>query len=144
MQLRAWRREEAYAATLVQSITSTQAPPTLAQVNTLLEDYFNVGIKFEIVDEKVVRSSLNGVKTTANPFADGVAVFCEQTVLGHYEWNQVPITDGSRETYENFFLVGNILKIDPSYSKIYAKGRGFPVVDTYADNFYLKIDAVAW
>lgn len=48
------------------------------------------------------------------------------------------------ETYESFFTVGNYKNVDPSYSKIYVKGKGFPVVDTYADNFYLKADAVAW
>ena len=73
-----------------------------------------------------------------------MAVFSASKVMGHFEWNGIPIVDPTGETYESFFLVGNYKEIDPSYSKIYAKGRGFPVVDSYADNFYLKVDAVAW
>ena len=133
-----------YCATMVQNLYSTQAPPTLEAINAMLDQYFNRPVRFNVVDEKITRSSLEDVKTTANPFADGVAVFSQVRQLGHFEWNGIPILDPSRETYESFFLVGNYKEIDPSYSKIYAKGRGFPVVDTYADNFYLKINAVAW
>jgi hypothetical protein len=133
-----------YAATMVQNLFSTQQPPTLEAINSMLDMYFGMPVRFNVVDEKITRSSLNDVKTTANPFADGVAVFSQVRQLGHFEWNTIPIIDPTRETYESFFLVGNYKEIDPSYSKIYAKGRGFPVVDTYADNFYLKINAVAW
>jgi hypothetical protein len=133
-----------YAATLTQNLFSTQSPPTLAQINETLENYFDQPVIMEVVDEKITRASRDDVKTTANPFADGVAIFSQQSALGHFEWKKLASIDQTRETYESFFLVGNYKKIDPSYSKIYAKGKGFPVVDTYADNFYLKIDAVAW
>jgi hypothetical protein len=129
---------------LAQSLIGAEVYPNLATINAMLSEYFNGQVQIRVVDEKVTRVDLNGTKTTANPFADGVAVFSQIPQLGHFEWNQVPIVDASRETRESFFLVGNILKIDPSYSKIYAKGRGFPVVDTYADNFYLRINAVEW
>jgi hypothetical protein len=133
-----------YAATLVQNLFTTQGPPTLEAINALFDSYFGMPVMLEVVDEKITRASRLDVKTTSNPFADGVAVFSTSKVLGHFEWNGIPIVDPSRETYESFFLVGNVLEIDPSYSKIYAKGRGFPVVDSYSDNFYLKINAVAW
>lgn len=133
-----------YTATLVQTIQSTQAPPTLEQVNSLLATYFNGLVKFEIIDEVTTRSTRDDVKTTSNPFADGVAVFSQSTILGHFEWKTLPIIDPTRETVENWFVVGNKMKIDPSWSKLYAKGRGMPVIDTYADNVYLKINAVAW
>jgi len=133
-----------YAATLVQNMFSTQTAPTIEAINAMLDSYFDTPVIINVVDEKVTRASLADVKTTANPFADGVAVFSQVPVLGHFEWNGIPIIDNTRETYESFFLVGNYLKIDPSWSKIYAKGRGFAVVDTFAENFYLKIDAVAW
>jgi hypothetical protein len=135
---------QSFSATLVQSLTNTQAPPTEAQINEMFEAYFQVPVRLNVIDEKVTRADRNDDKTTSNPFADGVAVFSQTTVLGHFEWNAIPTVDSSRETFESFFLVGNYKEIDPSYSKIYAKGRGFPVIDTYADNFYLKIDAVAW
>jgi hypothetical protein len=133
-----------HCATLVQNLYSTQAPPTLAAINAMLESYFNGQVVFEVIDEVTTRASINDVKATSNPFADGVAVFSQVKQLGHFEWNALPTVDPTRETFESFFLVGNYIQIDPSYSKIYAKGRGFAVVDTYADNFYLKIDAVAW
>lgn len=133
-----------YCATLTQVITSTQAPPSLEQINSMMAEYFDIPVRINVIDETITRSTRNDVKTVMNPFADGVAVFSQGTVLGHFEWNAIPTVDATRETYENFFLVGNYKEIDPSYSKIYAKGRAFPVVDTYADNFYLKINAVAW
>lgn len=133
-----------YSATLVQTIQSAQTPPTLEQINALFGQYFDVPIVVEVIDEKVTRSSLEDGKTTATPFANGVAVFSASKVLGHFEWNGIPIIDPTGETYESFYLVGNYKEIDPSYSKIYAKGRGFPVIDSYADNFYLRVNAVAW
>lgn len=133
-----------YCATLVANLFTTQSPPTLEAVNTMLGQYFDMPVRFEVVDEIVTRAKADGTKTSENPFQDGVAVFAQSSILGHFEWNGIPITDASRETYESFFLVGNYKQIDPSYSKTYAKGRGFPVVDTYAENFYLKVNAVAW
>jgi hypothetical protein len=133
-----------YCATLVQNLYNTQSPPTLEAVNAMMTEYFNMDIRFEVISEKVTRTSKSNVKTTAVPFADGVAVFAASTILGHFEWNPIPITDTTKETYESFFLVGNVKKVDPSYSKIYAKGRGFPVIDTYSDNFYLRINATPW
>lgn len=130
--------------TLVGSLVGADNNPNLEEINGMLSRYFDDEVRFEVINEKVTRSSLQDVKTTASPFADGVAVFAQDIQLGHFEWNRIPIIDGTRETYENFFLVGNYTQIDPSYAKIYGKGRAFPVVDTYADNFYLKIDAVAW
>jgi hypothetical protein len=133
-----------YCATLVQNLLTTQGPPTLQAVNSMLSSYFNRPLQIQVIDELITRADLHDVKTTACPFSNDVVVFSTQPQLGHFEWNGIPIIDPSRETYESFFLVGNVLEIDPSYSKIYAKGRGFPVVDTYSDNFYLKTNAVAW
>jgi hypothetical protein len=133
-----------YCATLVQNLYNTQSAPTLEAINAMLTEYFNMDIRFEVISEKVTRVSRNNVKTTAVPFADGVVVFAQSTILGHFEWNAIPITDTTKETYESFFLVGNIKNVDPSYSKIYAKGRGFPVVDSYPDNFYLRVNATPW
>jgi len=135
---------QSYTATFVQSLLSTQSPPTLAQINQMLAQYFDFPVVINVVDEKVTRSSIADVKTTVNPFSNGVAVFSQVKQLGHFEWNGIPIIEPSRETYEDFYLIGNYKEIDPSYSKIYAKGRGFPVIDTYADNFYLKLDTIAW
>ena len=133
-----------YAATMVQNLFSTQAPPTLEAINAMFDSYFNMPVRLEVVDEKVTRASLTDVKTTANPFQDGVAVFSLSNVLGHFEWNGIPIINPTSETRESFFTVGSVTTVNPNLSEIYAKGRGFPVIDTYADNFYLKINAVAW
>jgi len=133
-----------YCATMVQNLYSTQAPPTLVAVNSMIAGYFNSDIAFEVIDETITRASLNDIKTVANPFADGVAVFTMETRVGHFSWNPIYIDSPQLETYESFFVVGSTKQVNPSFSEIYAKGRAFPVVDTYADNFYLKINAVAW
>jgi len=130
--------------TLIGSLVGADNSPNLAQINEMLVSYFDTNVIFEVINEKVTREDLEGAKTTANPFQDGVAVFAQSTEVGHFEWNKIPIIDPTREVYESFFLTGNYTQIDPSYAKIYGKARAFSVVDTYADNFYLKINAVPW
>lgn len=130
--------------TLVGSLVGADNNPNLETINNMLESYFDGQVRFNVIDEKVSREDLDGVKTTSSPFKDGVAVFSQEVKLGRFEWNKIPIIDTTKEVYENFFLVGNYTKIDPSYAKFYGKGRAFPVIDTYSDNYYLKIDAVAW
>ena len=133
-----------FCATLVQSLTSTQSPPTIEQVNGMLTAYFDEDIQFEVVSDIITRELANGTTTAANPFADGVAVFTAESQVGRFVYNPLYIDDPTREVYESFFTVGNYKRIDPNYNKMYAKAKGFPVIDTYADNFYLKINAVAW
>lgn len=133
-----------YCATMVQNLFTTQAPPTVEAINTMMADYFGQDIQFEVIKESITRVSGDGSKVTSNPFADGVAVFTAATQVGRFVWNPLYILDPAKEVYESFFTVGNYMKTDPSYNKIYAKGKGFPVIDTYDSNFYLKINAVAW
>lgn len=129
---------------LVASLIGAETNPTLEQINNMLEQYFQQSVKFVVIDETVTRASLDDVKTTMNPFKDGVAVFSLGGPLGRFQWNALPIIDNTRESANDFYTVGNYTKIDPSYAKFYGKGRAFPAIDSYADNFYLKINAVAW
>jgi hypothetical protein len=133
-----------YCATMVQNLYSTQAPPTLLAINTMLQGYFDSDIAFEVIDDKITRANADGTKTTAEAFADGVAVFTMDTQVGRFVWNPIYIDSPTQEIAESFFIVGNYKKVDPNWNKIYAKSKGFPVIDTYADNFYLKVNAVAW
>lgn len=133
-----------YCATMAQNLYSTQAPPSLEAVNTMLADYFDIDLAFEVVNEKITRVSTAGVKTTANPFADGVVVATAITKVGRFAWKPLYIDDATREAYESFYVVGNYKQVDPSLAKFYSKGKGFPVVDTYADNIYMRVNAVAW
>jgi hypothetical protein len=133
-----------YCASLVSTLLGTQSLPTLEAINSMMASHFNTDIQFEVINELVTRANADGTKTTTNPFADGVAVFTATSQVGRFEWNPIYIDDATRETAESFFITGNYKNIDPNYNKIYVKGKGFPVVDTYADNFYLKINAVAW
>lgn len=142
--IRANDQIKANTISLVGSLVGADNNPTIEMVNAMMTTYFDADIKFVVVNEKVTRESLDGVKTTANPFADGVAVFSQTETLGHFEWNGIPIIDATKEAVEDFFIVGNKLSVDPSYSKTWVKGRGFPVVDTFADNSYVKVNAVAW
>lgn len=135
---------KANTITLVGSLVGADNNPTIEMINEMMATYFDQEVKFIVVNEKVSRESLAGVKSTSNPFADGVAVYSQTMTLGHFEHNGIPIIDTTKEAKEDFFIVGNKLEVDPSYSKTYVKGRGFPVVDTYADNSYVKVDAVSW
>ena len=129
---------------LVASLVSAKENPNLEAINAMLLNYFDEDVKFVVVSEKTVRESLDGVKTSASPFQDGVAVFAQGDILGHFEHRDLPIINPTLEVYQDFYVIGNYTKVDPSYAKFYGKGEAFPVIDTYADNFYLKINAVVW
>lgn len=130
---------------LLSVLTSADTNPTLEDINSMLEKYFTgMSIKFVVVDEKITRGALDGTKTTANPFANGVAVFTVGTSVGRFVYKPPFILDGTKETLENYFIIGTKWGTDPNYLKNYSKAEAFPVVDTYDENYYLKIDAVAW
>ena len=131
-------------ATLVQNIFSVENRPTLATVNQMLQVYFDQDIAFEVIDEKITRAAIDDTKTTENPFADGVAVFTVATQVGRFVYKPIYIDSPDKEAYESFFVVGQKKETDPNYSKVYSKAKGFPVIDSYDDNMYIKINAVAW
>ena len=133
-----------YSATIAQNLLDTQGRPSLQGINAMLANEFQQDIAFEVIDDRITRATTSDVKTTANPFANGVAVFSFTTKVGRFVWKPLPIIEPTLEVYESFFVVGNTKQVNPSMSEIYAKGKGFPVIDSYADNVYLKIDAVAW
>lgn len=130
--------------TLLASLTGAETNPSLTDINAMLSDYFQFAIKFVVVNEQVSRGQLDGTKTMANPFANGVAVFTVGTQVGRFEWYPLFILDSTVEAAENYFIVGTKLWTDPNKMKNYTKAQAFPVVDSFADNYYLKIDAVAW
>ena len=135
---------QALCATLVQNLYDTQTPPNQIAIQTMLNDYFGVNMTLNVVKDVYTRMALNGDKNTANPFADNVVVFSASNVLGHFEWNGIPIANRDLETYESFFLVGSVSEVNPSKIETYSKARGMSVIDSAHDNFYLKTDAVAW
>lgn len=129
-------------ASRVSVLLSATAMPNLEQINMMFEQV--CGVQVIVVEDLISRESVLNVTTTTSAFADDVAVFAESDELGRFEYNLIPIIDGTRETYVDFYQVGNMLEINPSKSTIYGKARGFSVIDSYADNYYLKTNAVAW
>lgn len=130
--------------TLLASLTGAQTNPSLTDINAMLSNYFQFSIRFVVINEQIGRGQLNGTKLVANPFANGVAVFTVGTQVGRFEWYSLFILDTSVETVENYFIVGTKLWTDPNKMKNYTKAQAFPVVDSFADNFYLRINAVSW
>lgn len=134
-----------YCSTVIGNLTGTQTKPTVAMVNDMLANTFNgVTVEFVMIDEKVRRLQANGSFALASAFNDGVAVFAQSTVLGRFGWKKLPGTDPSAEVAESFFTLGTIRQVNPNMVEIYTKSESNGIVDTFADNFYLKINAVAW
>lgn len=143
--VRANTQIKAQTRSLLSVLTSADTNPTLEDINNMLLKYFTgLQIKFVVVDEKITRGALDGTKSTANPFANGVAVFTVGTQVGRFVYKAPFILDASKEALENYFIVGTKWGTDPNYLKNYSKAEAFPVVDTYDENYYLKIDAQAW
>lgn len=147
MYIRDNTQVQKFCATLMSNLYNTQDRPTIATVNAMLARHFDTeAIVIEVIDELVTRKNADGTFTTGCPFADGVAVFTQGDVLGHFHWKNLEgeIADPSAEYAESFYIVGMETTQNPTSVNFYTKGMGFPVVDTCMDNMYLKIDHVAW
>lgn len=134
-----------YAATYVQNALNLQGRPTLETVNSMLSEYFSgSSVMFEVIDEKVSRELVDGTFTTANPFADGVAVFTMETRVGSFQFKALTSSPDIISVKEDFYTIERLYKSDPDLEKTLCKFQGMAVIDTYSDNLYVKIDAVAW
>lgn len=133
-----------FAATYVQNALSLQGVPTIDTVNAALSEYFNQDIAFEIINEKVSREALDGTTTTANPFADGVVVFTAETRVGSFQFKSLTSSPNIISVSEDFYTIERLYKSDPDLEKTLSKFKGMSVIDTYADNVYVKVNNTAW
>lgn len=134
-----------YCATYIQNALNTQGVPTFASVNSMLQTYFNnSSLSFEVIDELVSREDFDGNFTTANPFADGVAVFSTTSKVGSFQYKMLTSVPGVITSAEDFYRIERLYQSDPDMEKTLVKFSAMPVIDSYADNMYLKINAVAW
>ena len=133
-----------YCATTIGNLTSTYTQPTLAAVNSMLAVAFDGAVEFVIIDEKIKRLQTNGTYAQSSIFADGVAVFAQSLVLGRFGYRALPGINPAVESQEDFYTIGTVRQSDPNMIKVYTKSESNGIIDTFADNFYLKINAVAW
>lgn len=132
-----------YCQSLVSNLLETTSRPTIAAINTMLSTALDTPIRIEVIDELVTAEGVN-TQVTDYPFADGVAVFTQGGVLGHFEWKPLPIVEPALEYQQDFYVMGAVKSVNPSMLEFYTKGEGFGVVDTFADNMYLRVDGQAW
>jgi len=133
-----------YAATYVQNALNLQGVPTIDTINSMLSEYFASDIKFEVVNEKVSRELANGTTTTANPFANGVAVFTAETKVGSFQFKGLVSNPNIISVSEDFYTIERLYQSDPDLEKTLSKFKGMPVIDTYADNVYVKVNNTTW
>lgn len=133
-----------FASTYLQNALSLQGIPTLDTVNSMLGEYFNSDISFEIINEKVSRELANGTTTTANPFADGVAVFTAETRVGSFQYKQLTSNPDVISVAEDFYTIERLYESDPDLEKTLSKFKGMSVIDTFSDNVYVKVNNTAW
>ena len=133
-----------FASTYVQNALSLQGVPTLATINSMLSEYFGGDVAFEVIDEKVSREATNGTTTTANPFADGVVVFTAETRVGSFQFKRLVSSPNIISVAEDFYTIERLYKSDPDLEKTLSKFKGMSVIDTYADNVYVKVNNTAW
>jgi len=131
-----------YCASRISQLTNSVAMPSADTINQLLNEL--CGIKIVVISDQIDRESVYGVISTAYAFASDVAVFTESDSVGHWAYTDIYINNPSLEVREGYFIVGNILEVNPSVATTYSKAMGFPVIDSYNSNFYLKTDANAW
>lgn len=133
-----------YTATYIQNALNLQGVPTLESVNNMLSEYFSTDIVFEIINEKVSREALDGTTTTANPFADGVIVMTAETRVGSFQYKSLTSNPNIISVSEDFYTIERLYQSDPDLEKTLSKFKGMSVIDTYADNVYVKVNNTAW
>lgn len=133
-----------YAATYIQNALSLQGMPTLTTINAMMAEYFGMNVAFEVIDESVSREAVNGTTTTANPFADGVAVFTSETRVGSFQYKMLTSNPNVISVMEDFYTIERLYQSDPDLEKTLSKFKGMAVIDTYADNVYVKVNNTAW
>jgi hypothetical protein len=143
--VRANTQVQNYCATYIQNALNLKGLPTLESVNSMLQTYFNNPLLgFEIINELVSREAVNGTITTANPFADGVVVFTSETRVGSFQYKMLSSRPDVVSVSEDFYIVERLYKSDPDTEKTIVKFKGMSVIDSYADNFYLRVNATPW
>lgn len=130
----------------INGVASVVSTPSLADVNQAMQKiaYLN-GVTLHVVDQIITREIADGTRTSANPFADNVAVFTESTILGSSQYSTLQQSDPSviyarREQV----LIKKYGSVEPLSEITIGECDGMPVLDTAYRNMYLKTNAVAW
>jgi len=133
-----------FSATYVQNALNLQGVPSIESINSMLTTYFRTPVVFEVINELVSRELANGTQTSANPFANGVMVMTLETRVGSFQFKGLSSNPNIISTVEDFYTVERLYKSDPDLEKTLSKFKGMTAVDSYADNMYVKINAIAW
>lgn len=131
-------------ATYVQNALGLQGLPTEESINAMIKSATRSTLDFEVIDEIVTREATNGEYTSANPFADGVMVMTIETRTGSFQYENLSSNPNIISVAEDFYRTERLYQPNPDMEITLSKFSGMAVIDTYADNMYVKIDAVAW
>lgn len=144
-------RKQIYARSFVNN--EVTGLPSLEEINSLLMKYFNTSSGFLSNPEQdmapqfiVVNDALlNSSGVAYNPFADGVAVGVRDPQWGHFEYVTLENNPKTQETSVDWLQFGMYEKeTEVRYQKLYMRGFGYPVLDSYDENIYLKTNATNW
>lgn len=130
----------------INNVASIEVAPSLAQVNAAMSNIpYLEGLTIHVVDSTVTREALDGSRTSANPFADNVAVFTESTIIGSSQYSILAQNDPSMiyAQRENA-LIKKYSTQEPLSEVTIGECDGIPVLDTAYRNWYLKTNAVSW
>ena len=129
-------------ASRISVVLGTTSMPSMDTINLMLKEV--AGITLIVIEDQVDRESVYGIYTTSYAFNDNVCVFTESQQLGHFGYRKLDIIDPTKEVAEGWFTVGSVIEVNPSKATTYSKAEGFSVIDSYASNYFLKTNAVAW
>lgn len=127
-------------------VATAQSVPSLESVNAALKNVTYLGgLTIHVVDQLITREAKDGTRTSANPFADNVAVFTESTILGSSQYsilqqNDPAIIYAQRENT----LIKKYGTAEPVSEVTIGESDGIPVLDTAYRNWYLKTNTVSW
>lgn len=123
-----------------------QSVPSLEDINSALGRVAYLGgLTIHVVDQTITREAKDGTRTSANPFADNVAVFTETTTMGSSQYsilqqNDPAVIYAQRENA----LIKKYGTAEPVSEVTIGESDGIPVLDSAYRNWYLKTDTNAW
>lgn len=130
----------------VNGSTSVETLPSKDEVNVALKKIADLqNLTIHVIDQIITRESKDGTYTSANPFADNVAVYSETEMLGTSQYsvleqNDPAIIYARREQA----LIKKYSTQEPLTEITIGESDGIPVLDTAYRNYYQKTNTVAW
>jgi len=138
-----------YCASWLANKTSTQATPSLADVNAYLTAHSDLygGLQIEVVSSKTRFEAADGTQSTEYAFADNVIGFYGEGIQGNTLWVRpidMDVADGAIKNMKEIMMFKRFAETDPVVEKTIAVANALPVWRQAPNCILMDVSATSW